>query len=97
MTVRRCPAATTDDDGFFHTCGLRDGHTGDHRCHGDMAASFCRHTWPTMTADDARRVCIAQTVRAIEQADNSGDPMAALLGLHSLLRSSEWADLEVEL
>ena len=48
-------------------------------------------------AKQTRRVCVAQASRAIEQADNTGDALAALLGLHSLLRSSEWADLDADL
>ena len=74
-------------DGHCPHCG---DSCGDDRRSNDMPPQIT-HT------DEARRVCVAQASRAIEQADNTGDPMAALLGLHSLLRSSGWADLEADL
>lgn len=41
----------------------------------------------------ARSICQQQAVRAIEAADLTGNWAGALIGLHSLIRSSEWDDL----
>ena len=50
-----------------------------------------------MNAAEARRLCAAQAARAIDRAYTDGDWQQALIDLHSLLRSSEWADLEAEI
>lgn len=94
----RCDATTTAED-VVHRCYLTADHHGDHVCQGEAGARVgCYLRWPPpMTADEARRICIAQAVRAIEQADTTGDPLMALIDLHSLLRSSDWADLQGEL
>ena len=97
---RRCLASALDADGIHHNCYRPRGHDGDHVCQGEAGARVgCYHRWAPDTPgiSEARRVCVAQASRAIEQADNTGDPMAALLGLHSLLRSSGWADLDADL